>query len=172
MKTSERPGENQRSPFAIRKILVPLDFSEHSKKALQYALPFAHQFGAKLVLMTVVEPRVYPVDTLIVPPAMEDDTAENVVAAQTAIQNIEQSLAVPSELLEEPLVVVGRPYAEIVDTATRVGADMIVMATHGYTGFKHVYLGSVTERVVRHAPCPVLVVREHEREFVELPKVA
>jgi len=172
MKTSASTAGTERGPFAIRKILVPLDFSEHSKKALQYALPFAQQFQAKLLLITVVEPRVYPVDTMIVPPAMEDDSAEAIQAARSAMKTIVDTLALPAELLEEPIVVVGRPYVEITDTAARSGADMIIMATHGYTGLKHVYLGSVTERVVRHAPCPVLVVREHEREFVELPKVA
>jgi universal stress protein A len=172
MRTSDPSGESHRGPFAIRKILVPLDFSEYSRKALQYALPFAQQFKAKLLLVCVVEPRVYPVDTLVVPPAMEDDTTDAVQGARAAMHNLIQTLALPPELLDEPFVVVGRPYAEIVDTAKRVGADMIIMATHGYTGLKHVYLGSVTERVVRHAPCPVLVVREHEREFVELPKVA
>ena len=57
----------------------------------------------------------------------------------------------------------GKPFEEICHTAKTVGADMIVLTTHGYTGLKHVWLGSTVERVVRHAPCPVLVVRELER---------
>jgi universal stress protein A len=171
MKTSfNKPGES--GPFGIHKILVPLDFSEQSKKALAYAVAFARQFGAKLTLITVIEPRVYPVDTVIIPPAMEDTTTAAVEAAREALGNIRNSIDLPGGMVDEPLVVVGRPYAEIAQEASRIGADLIIMSTHGYTGFKHVYLGSVTERVVRHAPCPVLVVRDQEREFIELAKVA
>ena len=61
----------------------------------------------------------------------------------------------------------GRPATEIVEAARELAADLIVIATHGRTGLQHVLLGSVAENVVRHAPCPVLTVREHEREFVE-----
>ena len=60
----------------------------------------------------------------------------------------------------EGLLRFGRPYLEITEAAGEVGADLIVLTTHGYTGLKHVVLGSTAERVVRHAPCPVLVVRE------------
>jgi nucleotide-binding universal stress UspA family protein len=158
--------------IGVHKILVPLDFSDYSRKALAYAVAFARQFGAKVALIHVVEPRVYPVDTVIIPPAMEDATVVAVEAARESIANIRNSIELPPGMVDEPLVVVGRPYVEIAEEAQRVKADLIIMATHGYTGFKHVYLGSVTERVVRHAPCPVLVVREPEREFVELAKVA
>lgn len=171
MKTSFTKSE-EGGPFGIHKILVPLDFSDQSKKALAYAVAFARQFGAKLSLIAVVEPRVYPVDTVVIPPAMEDMTTSAVEGARESLANIRNSIDLPGGMVEEPLVVVGRPYAEIAQAAARVGADLIIMATHGYTGLKHVYLGSVTERVVRHAPCPVLVVREQEREFVELAKVA
>jgi nucleotide-binding universal stress UspA family protein len=61
---------------------------------------------------------------------------------------------------------VGKPFHEIVAAAKQMEADLIVIATHGHTGFKHAIPGSTAERVVRHAPCPVLVVREREREFV------
>jgi nucleotide-binding universal stress UspA family protein len=158
--------------LGIHKVLVPLDFSEYSKKALAYAVAFARQFGAKLTLINVIEPRVYPVDTVIVPAAMEDSTTIAVDAARESMRSIRNSIDLPAGMVEEPLVVVGRPWVEITHEAARLGTDLIIMATHGYTGLKHVYLGSVTERVVRHAPCPVLVVREHEREFVELAKVA
>ena len=171
MKTSLKPSEDG-GPFGIHKILVPLDFSEYSKKALRYAVAFARQFGAKLALITVIEPRVYPVDTIIVPPAMEDNTVIAVEAARESIANIRNSIDLPAGMVDEPLVVVGRPWTEITQEATRLGVDLIIMATHGYTGLKHVYLGSVTERVVRHAPCPVLVVRDPEKEFIELAKVA
>lgn len=159
-------------PVGIRRIMVPLDFSEYSKKALTYAVAFARQFGAHLTLITVIEPRVYPVDTVIVPAAMEDGTMVAVEASRESIANIRNSIDLPAGMVDEPLVVVGRPWAEITQEAARLSVDLIIMATHGYTGLKHVYMGSVAERVVRHAPCPVLVVREQEREFVELANVA
>lgn len=172
MKTPVTKLEVAGTGFGIKKVLVPVDFSEHSKKALSYAVAFAREFGAHLILITVVEPRVYPVDTIIIPPAMEDATLMAVEAARESVRNIRNTIDLPVGMVEEPLVVTGRPYAEIVQEAARTNADLIIMATHGYTGLKHVYLGSVTERVVRHAPCPVLVVRDKEREFVELAKVA
>jgi nucleotide-binding universal stress UspA family protein len=66
----------------------------------------------------------------------------------------------------DTIVRTGSPAQEIIAIAERVPADMIVISTHGRTGLKHALLGSVTERVVRHAPCPVLVVRESERDIV------
>jgi universal stress protein A len=172
MKTPVTKFENAGAGFAIRKILVPVDFSEPSKKALAYAAAFAKQFGAHLVLITVVEPQFYPVDTIVIPPAMEDATVLAVEAARESIRNLRNMIDLPPGTISEPIVITGRPHVEIAEEAARVQADLIIMATHGYTGLKHVYLGSVTERVVRHAPCPVLVVREQEREFVELAKVA
>jgi universal stress protein A len=172
MKTSVTKLELAGSSFGIKKILVPVDFSENSKKGLAYAVAFSREFGAHVVLMTVVEPQIYPVDTIIIPPAMEDGTLVAVEAAREGIRNLRNTVDLPAAMVEEPVVVTGRPYAEIVQEAARHGVDLIIMSTHGYTGLKHVYLGSVTERVVRHAPCPVLVVREKEREFVELAKVA
>jgi universal stress protein A len=59
----------------------------------------------------------------------------------------------------------GFPSQEITQIAKNISADIVVISTHGHTGLKHVFLGSVAERVVRHAPCPVLVVRERERDF-------
>ena len=64
------------------------------------------------------------------------------------------------------LVRTGSPADEIVDAAKEMGVDLIILSTHGRTGLKHLLLGSMTENVVRRAPCPVLVVREREREFV------
>jgi universal stress protein A len=171
MKTPVKKQE-EGGGLGIDKVLVPLDFSEYSKKALIYAVAFAKQFGAKLALITVVEPRVYPIDTIVVPPAMEDSTLIAVETARESIANVRNSIDLPSGMIDEPLVVMGRPWAEITNEAARTGADLIIMATHGYTGLKHVYLGSVTERVVRHAPCPVLLVRDPEKEFVQLAQVA
>ena len=72
----------------------------------------------------------------------------------------------PVKLLADSLVRVGHPYQEITQAAQELKADLIVIATHGYTGLKHILLGSTAERVVRHASCPVLTVREREHDFV------
>jgi nucleotide-binding universal stress UspA family protein len=64
------------------------------------------------------------------------------------------------------VVRLGHPYQEITDAARELKVDLIVISTHGYTGLKHVLLGSTAERIVRHAPCPVLTVREKEQDFV------
>jgi nucleotide-binding universal stress UspA family protein len=72
-----------------------------------------------------------------------------------------------SSVAWKPIIRQGRPATEIVEAAREIEADLIVIATHGHTGLKHVLLGSVAENVVRHAPCPVLTVRTSEREFIE-----
>jgi len=73
---------------------------------------------------------------------------------------------VGKDLRCESLVRVGRVVSEIVDVARQTETDLIILSTHGHTGFKHVLLGSVAENVVRHAPCPVLIVRQQEHEFI------
>ena len=73
---------------------------------------------------------------------------------------------VPAQFRANTLVRVGKPYHEITSAARELNIDLIVISTHGYTGLKHVVLGSTAERVIRHAPCPVLTVREREHDFV------
>ena len=151
------------SLLKLNSILVPIDFSWPSKKALQYALPFARQFGAKITLLFVLEPPVYSGDIGYVP--MEVDAAGSLKAAGEKLTELASQVIDP-ELLDKTLVRTGRPFQEIADAARELKTDLILIATHGYTGLKHVFLGSTVERVIRHAPCPVLTVREEEHEFV------
>ncbi|MCI0537383.1 MAG: universal stress protein [Verrucomicrobiales bacterium] len=151
-------------PLRIRSILVPIDFSAPSKKAFNYAVPFAEQFGAKLTLLHVVEPvpmtdfwRTYPV-------SIENDKLMATSKAQ--LELLMKQEAIDPRIVEQALVRQGRSFYEITDAARMLKVDLIIISTHGYTGFKHALLGSTTERVVRHAPCPVLVVREREHEFL------
>jgi universal stress protein A len=145
----------------IKSILVPLDFSIESKKALAYAISFARQFGAKLTLLHVVEP--IPETVL----AMENEKVmEN---CKRALALVVKANRIEQNLMEKILVRYGRSFNEIAEAARTLKIDLIIIATHGYTGLKHVFLGSTTERVVRHAPCPVLVVRSHEHEFCGQP---
>jgi universal stress protein A len=87
-------------------------------------------------------------------------------AANAQLKRLLERLGIDAGMIDKTLVRHGVPFNEISGTASTLKADLIVIATHGYTGLKHVFLGSTAERVVRHAPCPVLVVREDEREFI------
>jgi universal stress protein A len=143
---------------------VPIDFSAPSKKALDYAVPFAEQFGAKLTLLHVVE----PVATLdfadSFPLMMESDKL--MAACKAQLQSLVKQSAIDPKLVEKTLVRQGRSFHEIADVARTLKTDLIILSTHGYTGLKHALLGSTAERVVRHAPCPVLVARLREQESV------
>lgn len=146
----------------LKKILIPVDFSECSRKALRYAIPLARQFGARLILLHVVQMNYaygesMALDYSLLERQLIDAGAEQL--ARVARNEIEE--AIPSETLVRN----GGAAREIVAAARELECDLIIISTHGHTGLKHVFLGSTTERVVRHAPCPVLVVREREHEF-------
>ncbi len=145
-------------PLRIESILVPLDFSPPSKKALDYAVTLARQFKAKLTLLHVVEPVATPDFAASFPLAMENDKL--MAAAKNELERAVKSARIPRGIVEKILVRFGRSFHEIADAARTRKVDLIVISTHGYTGLKHALLGSTTERVVRHAPCPVLVVRQ------------
>ena len=127
-------------------------------------MPFAEQFGAKLTLLNVVEPVATPDFAKSFPLAMEND--EVMAECKRELERVVKQAGVSPKLIEKTLVRFGRSFHEIADAARTLKVDLIVIATHGYTGLKHALLGSTTERVVRHAPCPVLVVRENEKESV------
>lgn len=141
----------------IRQILAPTDFSEYSRQAVAYAYKMAQHFGAKLLLLHVVEE--LPPYIGFIPPA----------EAAAVLKGLEgQARAALAQLLpkaEDATVeitcqaVTGTPYFEIIEIAHEEKADLIVMATHGRTGFSHFIMGSVAERVVRTAPCAVLTIR-------------
>ena len=145
-------------PLKLARILVPVDFSDCSLRALDYALAMAERFGSQLILLHVVEPAVYPENYLVASPAL-DETNQNLMEAARERLSALRTKHLGSRLPAETLVRMGRAHSEIPDTARALGADLIILGTHGYTGLKHVLLGSTAERVVRHAPCPVLTVR-------------
>jgi nucleotide-binding universal stress UspA family protein len=149
----------------LKKILVPIDFSETSKKASQYALKFAEQFNCEITLLHVVEP-VSPIVgapfSVEVFPQPQDDTiaARKELAALAARSRNNGAKSINSTIR------IGHPPNEITKAAKDLDVDLIVISTHGYTSWRHLCIGSTTERVVRTAPCPVLVVREKEHEFL------
>jgi len=147
----------------IKSILVPIDFSDTSKKALRYAERLAAQFGAAITLVHVIEPIATP-GFAFHPLMLENAEAKS--AARNRLDQIAVEMKLPPKMLERSLVRFGSAFAEITEAARTLKADLIILSTHGHTGLKHVVLGSTAERVVRHASCPVLVVREKEHEFV------
>ena len=151
----------------LRSILVPVDFSSESKKALRYAVSLARQFGAKLTLLNVVERTGFP-DFATYPLIMEDDKVMKSVRGRLELLSKQEGLE--PKLIEKFLVRQGVPFHEITEAARTLLIDLIVITTHGYTGWKHALIGSTAERVVRHAPCPVLSVREIERDFLTVTK--
>jgi universal stress protein A len=147
----------------IDSVLVPLDFSRPSFKALEYALPIAERFGAALHLVHGFD---YddPMSTFSGMPLAIPE-AEIASRAKRRLQDVAKKYAIglPAENCH---VVKGRAYHAVCQLARKLEADLIVTTTRGHTGLRHVFLGSTAERIVQHAPCGVLVVREHEREFV------
>jgi nucleotide-binding universal stress UspA family protein len=153
--------------FSLRRILVPIDFSDCSRKALEYAVPYAKEFQAAITLLYVAQFHYV---------ASELDSAEAPVLenkhlerAKTELSNLAGELS--GEVAVSSAVVSGRPFEEIVATAKALSIDLIIIGTHGATG-RGDYLGSTAERVARYADCPVLIVREREREFLKRLKVS
>ena len=151
------------TPFRLKRILVPIDFSDCAKKALRYAIPLAKEHEAAITLLYVVPPD-YAVGEYggIDYASLQTETHATAEFELAALAVDEVRGQVPAD----PLVHSGSPAFEIIEAANALPADVIVISTHGRTGMKPVLLGSVTENVVRHAPCPVLVVREREHEFI------
>lgn len=151
----------------IRRLLFPTDFSEYADHAWSYALTFAKEFGAEVHLLHVVAP----------PPRLTEAYAVNfnpdaLVTAQKSEANAFLDRLVQSArdlgLLFHSEVRLGVDFREILDYAAKHEIDLIVMATHGRTGLAHALLGSVTEKVVRKAPCPVLTIK-HPAMKLEMP---
>jgi nucleotide-binding universal stress UspA family protein len=161
----KRTKSPKKKAMALQKILVPVDFSPASEKALQYGLSLAAQFSSEILLMHVVEAPFYPTELGYVPVEVESLNKGIKQAAEKEMARWSQE-HVPADVEVQTLIRVGHPYQEITQAARKLGADLIVVSTHGYTGLKHVFLGSTAERIVRHAGCPVLVVRENEKDFV------
>ncbi|MBM2840250.1 MAG: uspa protein [Bacteroidetes bacterium] len=142
----------------VQRILVPIDFSIHSKNALRYALPLAEQFGASLHLVYVVEPTVYPADLgfgQVVLPEVEEELRERGFQELKAL--IEREIG--GRVKATSAVRTGKPHQEILAEAGEQKADLIVVATHGNTGVEQMLFGSTAMRIVRLAKCPVLTVR-------------
>jgi nucleotide-binding universal stress UspA family protein len=153
---SQMPAQST-SAFRLQKILVPVDFSDSSKKALRYAIAFARQFGGELDLLYVEE--IYPVIADLGPVAIQD-----LSDARGELEELR--LTIDERVRSRATVRTGLPHIVIGEVAAELGIDLIIISTHGRKGLQRMFIGSTAERVVRYAPCPVLIVREREREFI------
>jgi nucleotide-binding universal stress UspA family protein len=147
--------------ITLKSILVPHDFSETSDAALKYAVALAETFGAKLHLLHVGEKiqtdiaMEFPIG---LDEAMEDAVRERLLKIMTPAEQ--------KALRPEFTITSGAPHVEIANYAKAHGIDLIVMGTHGRGFVGHLVMGSVAEKTVRSAPCPVLTVRGYARGLV------
>lgn len=153
--------------IVLKNVLVPTDFGAPSAQALRYGRHFARQFGARLHVMHTIE-------SLLVPGGAEVPVAAiaQVEAGLLSVAHKQMAEALTDEeRAADSVITVIRPARsaanDIVEYARAESIDLIVMGTHGRGALQHLLMGSVAERVVRWAPCPVLTVRTEEREFVE-----
>ncbi|MCA9072884.1 MAG: universal stress protein [Planctomycetaceae bacterium] len=152
----------------LKQILLPVDFSECSGEATKYACAFTEQFQAELHLLHVVEQ---------IGSTIAETTAEMASAFEDYLEMADaKALAKLGQVLEPNWVEgqqvtlatrLGSPFVNIIEYTKEHQIDLIVIGTHGRSGLSHVLIGSVAERVVRMAPCPVLTVRPHGHQFIE-----
>ena len=141
---------------SVQKILVAVDFSEYADSVLDVAVEFAKQLSAELHLVHAFDvriPLVTPYEVAI-PTAFIEEAREAAASKLAALirKVADDGITATSHLSEVPAA------SAIVDLAEELGADLIIMGTRGHTGLKHVLLGSVAERTLRHAPCSVLTL--------------
>jgi nucleotide-binding universal stress UspA family protein len=149
--------------IGLKNILVPTDFSDNNRSAVQYGCDLARRFHAELHLLHIVAPSggLVPLPDLPDDVALDLQTSSPVARAELRLQQL------PDRGQQQGLTVhrhteLGTPSVEIIRYAREREIDLIVIGTHGYTGWEHLLLGSVAERVVQRAPCPVLTVRPSE----------
>jgi universal stress protein A len=147
----------------IRRVLVPTDFSPASGKALEYAFHFARLCDSEVTLLHVVDS---PDGLIGEPQAVSPSTKGFEKSATENLNALIRASRFRRIAEAKPLLRRGVPTHEIVEAAKELDVDLIVIATHGFTGWRHFAIGSTAERVARAAPCPVLVVREKEHEFI------
>jgi nucleotide-binding universal stress UspA family protein len=148
----------------IKRLLVPTDFSELASPVIDYAREFTESFSAELHLLHVLESHITTtqfVMGLTIPERVEE-------SSQIAKSHLEQMFDV--EWARKHSIICetahGVPYVQIIRYAREHEIDLILMGTHGRTGLPHVFIGSVAERVVQHAPCPVLTIHPQGHQFV------
>jgi universal stress protein A len=147
----------------FKKILCPVDFSEYTPEILEYAAGLAKQFAAELHVLHVIPNLNYfsPYESFLTP--------DNLTAIERNIENeVNSDFEKATKNLGisvEKVIRKGVAFVEIIDYVKAKGIDLIVMGTHGRSGVEHILIGSVAEKVVRKAPCPVLTIRPRSHQF-------
>ena len=148
----------------IKKILLPIDFSKASTVLLPSALAFAEKYGARLFILFVAEdPFTYsgiPANTDLLPDQYFEDM---VPRAQRKMATFVKDNMGKSSLDIEEVVLSGHPAEEIISYAKQKKMDLLIIGSHGFKGFEKFVFGSVAEKVIKMAPCPVLTINTHER---------
>ncbi len=166
--TLRQLGEG-RSLEAIERILVPVDFSEHSRAALLHATELARSYRARLQLLHVIQQPVYPYFYAPVPAVAPVEEVQGLrKRGLRALEKLVETAGDP-KLDHDFELVDGHPASEIVDFARDRGCDLIVTATHGLTGLERLLLGSTSEQIVRTSPVPVLMVKSFGKSLVSDP---
>jgi nucleotide-binding universal stress UspA family protein len=154
---------------SFNKILAATDFSEDSALALSFAEEMARRFSAEMIVLHVDQPLTPVMATPELGPAMDVGAMSRIAEEQRVLAQRELDKIITrlrdSGLKARSLLKVGSPFLEVIHTAQNEAVDLIVMGTHGRTGLAHVLLGSVAERVVQKAHCPVLTIRHPDRKF-------
>ena len=150
----------------IKKILVPIDFSDFSIRALKYGVALARHFGAKIFLLHVISQELINEIKTVQSFSGVVDSPEELLERKKrdSIKRIEEIIKGEGNeaLFERGIVEVGIPSEEIIRVAKEREIDLIVICTHGRSGLSNILMGSVAEKVVRRSPCPVLSVRGKE----------
>ncbi|MDP6700618.1 MAG: universal stress protein [Candidatus Latescibacteria bacterium] len=148
----------------LKKILIPTDLSEYARYALPYAVELARTNGAEIHLVHVLD------TTWLAPAAAAEFPGQLSVAIDNSEELAAETLReMGADIKEVPVhtkTLVGAPHVEIVRYARQQETDLVVVSTHGRTGLSHALIGSVAEKIVQMAPCPVLTVKHPEHEFV------
>lgn len=161
-----KAARSQSAAVSLKKILAPTDFSPSSGKALEYAAALAAQFDAAVTLLHIAEVGSMGYEHGAADfPRMESQL--RIAAEKQIAECVKNNVAVEIKVGRGWPFGGKRAYHEIVETARKQRADLIVISTHGFSGLDRLIMGSTAERVVRHAPCPVLVVRAREHEFIK-----
>jgi nucleotide-binding universal stress UspA family protein len=151
----------------LKRILCPVDFSDNSLHALNYAIALAQRQEADLVLLHVVQPSLLSASMDPFLPEYDMTVMENYMdACKRQLKELTERVVAQDHPATTSVLRTGTPFLEIVTAARELDSDLIVVGTHGRTGLAHVMIGSVAEKVVRKAPCPVLTVKHPEHEFV------
>jgi nucleotide-binding universal stress UspA family protein len=149
----------------IERILVPVDFSEHSRKSLTYAKELALSYGARLQLLHIIEEPIYPPFYLVYKISPLGPKADIEGKSKEELERFLKEAPGP-DVEADMAVTDGRAANSIVKFAEKNASDLIVIATHGLTGFEHMLLGSVAEKVVRFAPCPVFTIKAFGKSLI------